>query len=117
MSFPVLGELGLDGSIAAVAGVLPAARSAPMRGAKVSSARRLRRRSGLGQPRNADRRRRIADPARQPFPRHASALVLLQACFRPLQALEVQDLSLPLFSFKGHMAEDIQKEIKALIES
>ena len=35
---------------------------------------RLRRRGRLGEPRDGDRRRRLADPARQPFPRHAGAV-------------------------------------------
>src|SRR5215471_10851156 len=69
--FTVLGELGLEGSIAAVAGVLPAAIAANARGEGLILPRRLRRPSLLGERRNADRRRRVAHSARQSFPRHA----------------------------------------------
>jgi len=73
--FTVLGELGLDGSIAAVAGVLPAAISANARGEGLiyDLPRRLRRRSRLGQSGNGDHRGWLTHPARQPFPRHAGA--------------------------------------------
>src|SRR4030081_3407398 len=61
--FTVLGELGLDGSVAPVAG-----------GDGPQSARRgpdlpggLRRRSRLGEPGYPDRRRQFADPDRQPL--------------------------------------------------
>ena len=71
--YTVLGELGLDGSIAAVAGVLPAAIGANARGDGPHLPRRLRRRRPPGPARDRDHRRRLADPARQSFPRHAGA--------------------------------------------
>jgi len=71
--FTVLGELGLDGSIAAVAGVLPAAVGANARSEGLICPRRLRRGGRSGKPGNGDHRGCIADPARQSFPRHASA--------------------------------------------
>src|SRR5664280_2948993 len=52
--FTVLGELGLDGGIAPVAGVLPG--------------------SGLGLAGDRDRRRAVAHPARQSFQGHAGAV-------------------------------------------
>ena len=55
--FTVLGELGLDGSIAAVAGVLPAAIGANARGARLDLPGGLRAGSGLGEPGDRDRRR------------------------------------------------------------
>ena len=72
--FTVLGELGLDGSIAPVAGVLPAAIGAncARRGTDLSGG--LRQRGGLGEPRHPDHRREFADPDRQPFSRHAGAV-------------------------------------------
>ena len=72
--FTVLGELGLDGSIAAVAGVLPAAIGANARGARADLPGGLRAGSGLGQPGDRDRRRAVAHPARQSFQGHAGAL-------------------------------------------
>ena len=72
--FTVLGELGLDGSIAAVAGVLPAAIGANARNDGLICPAVVRAGSGLGQPRHGDRRRRLAPPARQSFPRHAGAV-------------------------------------------
>ncbi len=71
--FTVLGELGLDGSIAAVAGVLPAAIGANARGEGLICPGRLRRRGRLGEPGHGDHRGALADPARQSFPRHAGA--------------------------------------------
>jgi magnesium chelatase family protein len=62
--FTVLGELGLDGSIAPVAGVLPAAIGAnASRGADLSG--RLRPRSRLGEPRDGNHRRVVPHSARQ----------------------------------------------------
>ena len=52
-SFTVLGELGLDGSIAAVAGVLPAAIGANGRGQGLICPSPLRARSGMGQSRKS----------------------------------------------------------------
>jgi hypothetical protein len=70
----VLGELGLDGSIAAVAGVLPAAIGANARGEGLICPSLCGAEGCLGQPRNGDHRGRLADAARQPLSRHASAL-------------------------------------------
>ena len=72
--FTVLGELGLDGSIAPVAGVLPAAIAANAPRRRIDLPGRLRRGGRLGQPRHPDHRRRLADPARQPFQGHAGAV-------------------------------------------
>ena len=72
--YTVLGELGLDGSIAAVAGVLPAAIGANARGEGLICPALLRPGSRLGKPRDGDRRGRLADPARQPFQGHAGAV-------------------------------------------
>ena len=69
--FTVLGELGLDGGIAAVAGVLPAAIGANARGQGLICPAALRSGSGLGLTRDRDRRRALAHPARQPFQGHA----------------------------------------------
>jgi Subunit ChlI of Mg-chelatase len=71
--FTVLGELGLDGSIAAVAGVLPAAIGANAR-AGADLPERLRAGSGLGIARDRDRRRAFVDPARQSFQRQSGAV-------------------------------------------
>ncbi len=72
--FTVLGELGLDGSIAPVAGVLPAAIGANARGEGLICPKACGAGGRLGEPGNGDRRRRFADPARQSFPRHAGAV-------------------------------------------
>jgi magnesium chelatase family protein len=71
--FTVLGELGLDGSIAPVAGVLPAAIGANSR-RRPDLSGGLRRRSGLGQPGHPDRGSAFADPDRQPFQGHPGAV-------------------------------------------
>ena len=71
--FTVLGELGLDGSIAPVAGVLPAAIGANARGEGLICPVRLRAGGRLGEPRDGDHRGRLADPAREPFQGHAGA--------------------------------------------
>jgi len=64
--FTVLGELGLDGSIAAVAGVLPAAIGANAREeGLICPASAARRRPGRA--RHPDRGGAFADPDRQPF--------------------------------------------------
>src|SRR5262245_9968803 len=67
----VLGELGLDGSIAAVAGVLPAAIGANARGEGLICPAICGRR--LGEPRDGDHRGAVAHSARQSFSRHAGA--------------------------------------------
>ena len=54
--FTVLGELGLDGAIAPVAGVLPAAIGANARGQGLDLPGGVRAGSGLGLARNRDRR-------------------------------------------------------------
>ena len=72
--FTVLGELGLDGSIAAVAGVLPAAIGANARGEGLICPARLRRRKRPGRAPRSRSSPRIADPARQSFQGHAGAV-------------------------------------------
>ena len=72
--FTVLGELGLDGSIAPVAGVLPAAIGANSREEGLICPGGLRLGSGLGEPGHPDHRGKIADPDRQPFQGHAGAV-------------------------------------------
>src|SRR6185436_9537579 len=69
----VLGELGLDGSIAAVAGVLPAAIGANARGEGLICPAVCGQESRLGKPRDGDHRGAVAHSARQSFPRHAGA--------------------------------------------
>jgi magnesium chelatase family protein len=71
--FTVLGELGLDGSIAPVAGALPAAIGANARRGP-DLPRGLRCGGGLGEPGYPDHRSAFADPDRQPFQRHAGAV-------------------------------------------
>ena len=72
--FTVLGELGLDGSIAAVAGVLPAAIGANSRDEGLICPGSLRLGSRVGEPGCRDHRRTFADPDRQPFQGHAGAV-------------------------------------------
>ena len=71
--FTVLGELGLDGSIAPVAGVLPAAIGANTRSEGLICPARLRPGSRLGDPGDGNHRGVVAHPARQSFSRHAGA--------------------------------------------
>ena len=71
--FTVLGELALDGSIAAVAGALPAAIGANSPQRRPDLPGGLRTGGGLGQPRDGDHRAVVAHPARQPFQGHAGA--------------------------------------------
>ena len=71
--FTVLGELGLDGSIAAVAGVLPAAIGANARGEGLICPAACGPEAAWAAPGDRHRRRPLADPARQPFQRHAGA--------------------------------------------
>ena len=71
--FTVLGELGLDGSIAPVAGVLPAAIGANARGEGLICPAACGAGSRLGQPGDGDHRGVVADPARQSFQGHAGA--------------------------------------------
>ena len=72
--YAVIGELALDGTISAVAGVLPAAIAANARGHGPHLSRRLRARGGLGLGRPRHSRAALADPARQPFQGHAGAV-------------------------------------------
>ena len=72
--FTVLGELGLDGSIAAVAGALPAAIGANSRERRLDLPGGLRTGSRLGEPGDGDRRGVLAHPARQPLQGHAGAV-------------------------------------------
>ena len=72
--FTVLGELGLDGSIAPVAGVLSGRNRGKRPRRRPDLSCNLRTGSGLGQPRHRDHRRGLADPARQSFQRHAGAV-------------------------------------------
>ena len=70
----MLGELALDGGIAAVAGVLPAAIAANARGQRAHLPRGLRAGGGLGARDMAILAPRIAHPARQSHPRRAGAV-------------------------------------------
>src|ERR1700750_84936 len=72
--FTVLGELGLDGSIAPVAGVLPAAIGANAREEGLVCPAACGTEAPLARPRYPDHRGKIADPDRHPFQRHAGAL-------------------------------------------
>jgi len=67
--FTVLGELGLDGSIAPVAGVLRR-RSAPIRARRADLPRLPAARRRLGEPGHPDHRRAFADPASPTTSRH-----------------------------------------------
>ena len=71
--FMVLGELGLDGSIAAVAGVLPAAIGANARGEGLICPAACGPEAAWAGPEMEIIARGIADPARQSFQRHAGA--------------------------------------------
>ena len=71
--FTVLGELGLDGSLAPVTGVLPAAIGANGR-AEGLICPAVRGGSRLGQPGHGDHCGILTHSARQPFSRHAGAV-------------------------------------------
>lgn len=75
--FTVLGELGLDGSIAPVAGVLPAAIGANAREEGLICPGSLRLGGGLGEPGHPDHGRTITHSDRQPFQGHAGAVAAL----------------------------------------
>ncbi len=72
--FTVLGELGLDGSIAPVAGVLPSAIGANARERGLDLPGGLRARSRVGEPGHRDHGGDFAHCARQSFQRHAGAV-------------------------------------------
>ncbi len=72
--YAVIGELALDGTISAVAGVLPAAIAANAAGQGPHLPGGLRARGGLGLGRSRHSRAPLADPARQPFQGDAGAL-------------------------------------------
>ena len=65
--YAVIGELALDGTISAVAGVLPAAIARQRARARPHLPGRLRPRGGLGLGRARHPRAALADPARQPL--------------------------------------------------
>ena len=71
--YVVLGELGLDGAIAPVAGVLPAAIGANARRQGPDLPGRVRTGGRVGEPRDGDRGAVLADPARQPHQGHPGA--------------------------------------------
>ena len=71
--FTVLGELGLDGSIAPVAGVLPAAIGANARGEGLICPAACGAEAAWAVAGNRDRRGALADPARQSLQGHAGA--------------------------------------------
>ena len=72
--FTVLGELGLDGSIAPVAGVLPAAIGANSRDEGLICPAPCGAEAAWASPDIADRRGQLADPDRQPLQGHAGAV-------------------------------------------
>ena len=72
--FTVLGELGLDGSIAPVAGVLPAAIGANTRNEGLICPSRCGPEAAWASPGDGNHRGVVAHPARQSFSRHAGAL-------------------------------------------
>ena len=72
--FAVIGELALDGTISAVAGVLPAAIAANAARQRPHLPGALRAGGGLGLGRSRYPRAALADPARQPLQRRAGAL-------------------------------------------
>ena len=72
--FTVLGELGLDGSIAPVAGVLPAAIGANSRDEGLICPAACGAEAAWASPDHPDRRGEFADPDRQPFQGHAGAV-------------------------------------------
>ena len=72
--FTVLGELGLDGSIAPVAGVLPAAIGANARGEGLICPAGCGPEAAWASPEMEIIARVFADPARQSFSRHAGAV-------------------------------------------
>ena len=72
--FTVLGELGLDGSVTAVAGVLPAAIGANARGEGLICPAACGPEAAWASPEMEIIAPRVADPARQSFPRHAGAV-------------------------------------------
>ena len=71
--FSVLGELGLDGSIAAVAGVLPAAIGANARGHGLICPYACGAEAAWASPEIEIVAAAVTDPARQSFPRHPGA--------------------------------------------
>ena len=71
--FTVLGELGLDGSIAPVAGVLPAAIGANARGQGLICPYVCGPEAAWASPDMEIIAAELADPARQPLQGHASA--------------------------------------------
>ena len=71
--FTVLGELGLDGGIAPVAGVLPAAIGANARGQGLICPAACGPEAAWAIAGDRHRRRAVADPARQSFQGHAGA--------------------------------------------
>ncbi len=72
--YTVLGELGLDGSVAAVAGVLPAAIGANARGEGLICPAVCGPEAAWASPEMEIVARRLADPARQPLQGHAGAV-------------------------------------------
>ncbi len=72
--FTVLGELGLDGSIAPGRGRVAGRDRGQFARGRPDLSRGLRRRSRLGEPGHPDRGGEFADPDRQSFPRHAGAV-------------------------------------------
>jgi hypothetical protein len=69
--FTVLGELGLDGSVAPVAGVLPAAIGANARSEGLICAAGCRTGGRMGKPGDGNHCGDLTDPTCQPFPRHS----------------------------------------------
>ena len=72
--FTVLGELGLDGSIARRGGRVAGRDRRECARGRPDLSGGMRNGSRLGEPRYPDHRGKIADPDRQPFQRHAGAV-------------------------------------------
>ena len=92
-AYTALGELALDGSIAAVAGVLPAA-SAPTRAGGIICPAACGAGSGLGRAPRSRSSPLLAHAARQPFQRHpgavAAAAEVLDAAGPPLDLADIK---------------------------